>query len=110
MCGCFFEISEYSGNCLLKRMDGPGAGCGQAASFSPNTSDNLVNNWYYQRDEWNHDHDQAVAQVHPGSVQITAWNTHTSLHASQAFQSGWNCTGYARVTIKYLVFQGTTPP
>jgi hypothetical protein len=110
MVGCFFEVSEYSGNCQLKRMDGPGSGCGQSASFSPNTSDNLVNNWYYQRDEWNHDHDQAVAQVHPGSVQITAWNTHTSLHASQAFQSGWNCTGYARITIKYLVFAGTTPP
>jgi hypothetical protein len=109
-CGVFYEVSEYSGDCILKRVDGPDAGCGQDESFSPNTSDDLGDGHYYQRDEWNHDHDECVAAVQPGASQQTAFETHTGLHASQAFLIGWNCTGYAKVDITYLVFTGTTPP
>ena len=110
LCGCFYEVSEYSGSCTLKRMAGPANGCDGDETFTPNTSDNLGNGWYYQRDEWSHDHDEAVSLVHPGATQQTPWNTWDGEHASQAFQSGWNCTGYAQIDIRYLVFLGTTPP
>lgn len=110
MCGVFYEVSEWTGDCNLKRMHGPDAGCGGDIGFGPNTSDELGANWYYQRDEWNHDHDQAVADVHPGSVQQVNFSTRTGQHGSQAFMMGYNCTGYAMVDIKYLVFMGTTPP
>ena len=110
LCGAFYEVSEYSGNCTLKRMDGPANGCPGDVSFQANSSDNLSNGWYYQRDAWNHDHDECVAAVHPGASQQVSWYNRTDAYGSGQFQSGWNCVGYAKINIRYLVFLGTTPP
>lgn len=110
LCGVFFEISEESGTCTIKRMEGPSNGCGGDETFSPNTSDNLSEGWYYQRNQYNHEWEQAVSMVHPGSTALGDFNTWNGEHASQCFYSGYNCTGYAQIDIRYLVFRETTPP
>lgn len=108
--GMFFEVSDVTGDCDLKAMDGPGAGCDGTDSYVPNNSYLLSEGWYYYRDEWNHDHDEAVADVHPGATQVDIWENPSGDVTSLAWMTGWDCEGAATFTIQYLVYGGTTPP
>lgn len=108
--GMFFEVTDVSGDCDIKAVHGPDAGCTGVQSYVPNNPYLLSEGWYYYRDEWNHDHDEAVAEVHPGSTQVAQWSNPAQYLTSLAWMLGWNCEGSATFTIKYLVFAGTTPP
>ena len=106
--GMFYEVSEHSGNCQEKRMDGWPT-C-SAFSLSPNTSDDFADGWYFQFDTFQFNDVQCKAMVRPDATSQPDATMQETIPISQLFQSGYNCTGYCKVTIQYLVYKGTTPP
>lgn len=108
LAGIFYEVTDHSGNCQEKRMQGVDACTGE--DLFHNTSDNLVDGWYFARQLFQFNNTQCLAAVHPGATTQEAVTMQTDTLINAAFWSGWSCTGYLNVWIRYLVFKGTTPP
>jgi hypothetical protein len=108
--GMFIEVAGAYGNCDIKVVHGPNAGCDGPLSFIPDAFVPLSDNWYYYRDDFNHNHDECVAQVHPGAIQQPHWLNPSGDTTSFAWMMGWDCEGGFTGTLHYLVYAGTTPP
>lgn len=109
-CGMMLQVTDFVGNCDLKAVHGPNAGCAGTASFLPDNSYLMQNGWYYYCDQYNHDEDEVIATLAPGATKRPAWSNPNGTHTSFAWMMGWNCTGSATGTLHYLVYTGTTPP
>jgi hypothetical protein len=112
LAGMFYEVSGRYGGGSLKRMNAVSAGCPTTDSLWENTSDNLVDNWYFQYRVDRFDDQECHSMVRPDAVQQNQpfLDKTGPLDTSGAWQFGWNATGGATITIHYLVFVGNTWP
>ena len=112
VCGCFVEILEHTGTCQECGCLGAQAGC---------TVDNLMGNdggtsyaegqWYYYTNGTDHDENNAIAVLHPGAIlKNIGYRKYGPAQVQWGFQSGYNCTGYTRLAIRYIVFDTPPPP
>lgn len=108
LAGMFFETYDFTGNCQEKRMEAT-VTCG-APSLTGNTSDDLIEDWYFMYDTYEFNDTECLATIRPTARVKNDMFKQSSGPCAMLFHEGWNCTGSAKIKVHYLVFKGTTPP
>lgn len=107
--GIVYEVLAETGDCQLSRNDTATCGCSNPQLWPNSSGDSTIGEWFaYQTFQFNNT--EAKAQLCPGAGEWTSFTMQTGIPVSAGFRTGWNCTGWVQIQVKYLVFLGTTPP
>jgi len=111
-CGLIFRVQNQVGDCTLKAMSGPDAGC-TGASLWDNTSAHLPNDMYFGVNGEQIDEESCKERLAPDAEDSPPTNAVNRITGptgvNAGFQLGWSCVGYAEVVAIWQIFEGEAP-